>query len=230
MEENLLTGCDLHVHLAGSFYAEDVLSIGAPIFREVDWHARDFLNGYNSCFATELDPIQLFADALANPQTGLSKFKAAIIFGSEDSGDFERFVWKYRLFSHLWWYGWGKDRETAVSMINQAVEHHKQQGLDHVEYRSGFWGEGADLQEKMQICCEALTAEYDEQLTARYIVSLPRTDPLPNYQAARQLLQEQPQLAKTLVGVDFGGFEEGLPPKTLRPFFQQFHKDNQANP
>jgi hypothetical protein len=31
-EENLLAGCDLHVHWAGSFYAEDVLAIGAFIF------------------------------------------------------------------------------------------------------------------------------------------------------------------------------------------------------
>ena len=64
MKTDLLTGCDLHVHLAGSFYTEDLLAIGAPIFREVDWTERDFLNGYNSSLETELDPVQLFAEAL----------------------------------------------------------------------------------------------------------------------------------------------------------------------
>ena len=227
---NNIAGCDLHVHLAGSFYAEDLLAIGAPIFREIDWHSRDFLNGYNSSLATELDPVQLFADALTNPETGFPKLKAAYVFGPEDSGDFERFMWKYRLFSHLWGYGWDRGRETAVAMISQAVEHHKRQGMDLVEYRASFWGEGAALREKMQICTEALAAECDEQFTARYIVPLPRNDPLPMYLEIRQLLQDKPQLATTLVGIDFASHEEQYPPKLYRPFFQQLHADNQANP
>jgi adenosine deaminase len=139
-------------------------------------------------------------------------------------------MWKYRLFSHLWGYGWERGRETAVSMIRQAVEHHKRQGLDFVEYRAGFWGEAAELQEKMQICAEALAAECDEQFTARYIVPLPRPDPLPTYQAVRQLLQEQPQLTRILVGLDFASQEEGFPPRLFGPLFQQLHQNNEANP
>ncbi|MCB9007831.1 MAG: hypothetical protein H6656_10780 [Ardenticatenaceae bacterium] len=230
MKTDLLTGCDLHVHLAGSFYTEDLLAIGAPIFREVDWTERDFLNGYNSSLETELDPVQLFAEALENPETGFPKLKAAYVFGPEDSGDFERFMWKYRLFSHLWGYGWEQGQETAVAMIRQAVEHHKRQGLDIVEYRAGFWGEGADLRQKMQICAETLADECDEQFTARYIVALPRDDPWPMYQAVRQLLTEQPHLAHTLRGLDFASYEEGFPPKLFRPIFQQIQHDNAAQP
>lgn len=230
METRLLSGCDLHVHLAGSFYAEDLLAIGAPIFRDVDWTARDFLNGYNNSLDTELDPVQLFAEALENPEVGFPKLKAAYVFGAEDSGDFERFMWKYRLFSHLWGYGWELGRETAVSMIRQPVEHHKRQGLSYVEYRAGFWGEGADLRQRMQICAETLAAECDKQFTARYIVALPRIDPMPMYLAARQLLQTQPQLTSTLIGLDFASHEEGFPPRLNRAFFQQLHKDNKANP
>lgn len=230
MKKRLLSGCDLHVHLAGSFYAEDLLAIGAPIFREVDWTERDFLDGYNSSLDTELDPVQLFAGALENPETGFPRLKAAYVFGSEDSGDFERFMWKYRLFSHLWGYGWEHGRETAVAMICQAVEHHKRQGLDYVEYRAGFWGEGAALRQKMQICTEALAAECDAKFTARYIVALPRDDPQPMYQAVRQLLTEQPHLAGTLVGLDFASYEEGFPPKLYRDLFQQIQRDNATHP
>ena len=228
--ENNLANCDLHVHLAGSFYAEDLLAIGAPIFRKVDWTAREFLNGYNNSLETELNPVQLFAEALANPETGFPKLKAAYVFGPEDSGDFERFMWKYRLFSHLWGYGWEQGRETAVAMIRQPVEHHKRQGLAYVEYRAGFWGEGTDLREKMQICAETLAAECDEQFTARYIVPLPRDEPMPTYMAVRQLLQDQPHLSRTLVGIDFASEEEGYPPRLNQNLFRQLHQDNAANP
>jgi adenosine deaminase len=115
-------------------------------------------------------------------------------------------------------------------MITQAVEHHKQQGLDKVEYRAGFWGQGADLRQMMQICAEALASECDDQFTARYIVALPRDDPMPMYQDVRQLLAEQPHLAHTLVGLDFASYEVGFPPKRFREIFQQIHQDNAAHP
>ncbi|MAT96945.1 MAG: hypothetical protein CL608_07375 [Anaerolineaceae bacterium] len=230
METRLLSGCDLHVHLAGSFYAEDLLAIGAPIFREVDWTDRDFLDGYNNSLDTELDPIKLFAAALADPENGFARLKTAYVFGPDDSGDFDRFMWKYRLFSHLWGYGWEQGWETAVAMIRQAVEHHKRQGLDFVEYRAGFWGEATELRQKMQICAEALASECDEQFTAHYIVPLPRNDPLPTYLAVRQLLHEQPQLSRILVGLDFSSQEEGFPPRLFGPLFQRLHQDNEANP
>ena len=227
---NKLSGCDLHVHLAGSFYAEDLLAIGAPIFREVDWTTRDFLDGYNAALNTKLNPVQLFAEALENPGVGFPKLKAAYVFGSEDSGDFEKFMWKYRFFSHVWGYGWEQGRETAVAMITQAVDHHKRQGLDYVEYRAGFWGEDEALRQKMQICAEALAAECDETFTARYIIPLPREEPLSMYRATRQLLQEQPQLASIIVGVDLASREEGFPPKLYRELFQQMNRDNAAFP
>ncbi|WP_420631177.1 hypothetical protein [Candidatus Leptofilum sp.] len=230
MTPNSLTDCDLHVHLAGSFYADDLLAIGAPIFREVDWNARGFLDGYNAALNTTLNPVQLFAEALENPKIGFPKFKAAYVLSAEDGGDFDKFLWKYRFFTQLWGFGWERDRETAVAMITQAVEHHKRQGVRYVEYRSGFWGEGAELRRKMQICTETLAAECDEQFTARYIVPLPRDDPWPMYQAVRQLLTEQPHLAQTLVGLDFATYEEGQPPKLFRNIFHQIHRDNAANP
>ena len=236
MTPNLLIGCDLHVHLAGSFYAEDLLAIGAtmaigaPIFREIDWNARDFLDGYNATFNTELNPVQLFTEAIENPEIGFPKLKASYVCGPEDSGDFQKFMWKYRFFSHVWGYGWEQGRETAVSMIIQAVEHHKRQGLNFAEYRAGFWGKGETLRQKMQICAETLAAECDDQFTARYIVALPRDEPLPMYQAIRQLLAEQPHLAQVVVGLDFASDEEGFPPKLFRSIFQQIHQDNAANP
>lgn len=230
MDINNLAGCDLHLHLAGSFYAEDLLAIGAPIFRDLDWNRRDFLSGYNTSMATNLDPVQLFAQALDHPETGFPPLKAAYVFGAEDSGDFERFMWKYRLFSHVWSDGWEQGRKTAVSMITQAVNHHKRQGLDYAEYRAGFWGEDALLRQRMQICAETLAKLSDARFTARYIVPLPRDDPMPTYAQVRLLLEEQPHVAKTLVGLDFASREEGFPPKLYRPFFQQLQKDNVTNP
>lgn len=230
MVPNPLTSCDLHVHLAGSFYAEDLLAIGAPIFHKVNWNARGFLDGYNNSFKTELDPKKLFAEALNNPEVGFPKLKAAYVFGPDDAGDFEKFMWKYRFFTQLWGVGWENGRETAVAMITQAVEHHKRQGVRYVEYRAGFWGEDEALRQKMQICAETLVAECDAQFTARYIVALPRDDPMPMYHALRQLLADQPYLAEVVVGVDFASYEEGYPPKLFRPLLQQLQQDNIQNP
>jgi adenosine deaminase len=70
----------------------------------------------------------------------------------------------------------------------------------------------------------------DENFTAKYILSFPRYAPLEAYALTKTLFDARPELIPTIVGVDFASVEEGFPPKTMKSFFAQVAKDNQAYP
>lgn len=228
--EKLLTGCELHIHMAGAYTTADILALGADIFREIDWHGRSFLTDYKAVYGRSLDPIRLFADALADPDAGFQRFKRVCTFNRDEGGDFERFMMTYRFFQRIWAYRWQTGRETAAAMVNLMLDEHRQQGLDYVEYRSGFWGDADRQIEMMRIFAECLQASSDDAFTARYIIPMPRTDPLAGYLLVRRLLRQHPHLIPTVVGVDFASQEEGFPPKLFRPFFQRLQRDNRRQP
>ena len=66
--------------------------------------------------------------------------------------------------------------------------------------------------------------------TARYIITLHRSTAQQDYEWVRELLDENPELIPTIVGIDFADIEEGYPPKDNRELFQRVHKDNQQHP
>ena len=66
--------------------------------------------------------------------------------------------------------------------------------------------------------------------TARYIISVRRSTAQQDYEWVQELMDENPELIPTIVGIDFADIEEGYPPKDNRALFQRVHKDNQEHP
>lgn len=233
--DNPLQNClasDLHLHLAGSVYAEDYFDIARDIYPFIDWHSQDFVTEYRRVFQWEqFDPQALFERAIADPKQ-FGKLKRAYVFTPEDSGNFERFMWKYRFFSRLWGYGWELDLNTAVSIIDHVLTHHHQQGLHYVEYRCGLFGTHEQQIERYILLAEQMQKHYHAQFTAKLILPISRdqTECWQRWQVVQDLLIRRPDLAAIIVGIDFASIEEGYPPNQLRPFLQSWHQFNQTYP
>ncbi len=225
-----LSHCDLHVHIGGSFYAEDFLALGMKYYKRVDWHDREFVAEYNQVFNTNLDPMALFETAVSFPHTALAQLKKQYIYDNEDNGHFDRFMYKYRFFQRIWSYGWEKDETAVKQMIQQMLAQHHAQGIDYIEYRAGFWGEPEQQIERFHICAEALQNGGESAPTAKLILNVPRDDSLARYEVIRTCLAQCPHLYGTIIGIDFAGIEEGFLPKMARSFFKRLHRDNQQNP
>ncbi len=222
----LLRGCDLHLHILGAFHATDVLHLGKPYYREADWSA--YITDYQNLYGTAPDPTGVFENALGGAPGGFEALKRLHVYGPQDSGDFARWEAKMNFFVSLWSYyrdiGERGDRELLETMLSR----HRSEGLNYVEYRLGsrmggfmYWH---------ALCAQVLQEASVAGFTARYILSLPRYAPLEAYALARQLLHEHPELARTIVGIDFASVEEGHPPKRLRPLFEAVQRDNLRYP
>jgi len=109
------------------------------------------------------------------------------------------------------------------------IERYWSQGLDYIEYRYGLSIESNFLSFH-SLCAQMLQDASHDGMTARYIIGLPRWAVMEGYALVQRLLDEHPELIPTIVGMDFAGFEEGYPPKHLRPFFTQVAQDNQTHP
>lgn len=226
-----LLSCELHLHLAGSVYAEDFFDIGCKVYQRVDWEARDFVAEYNRVFDANLNPMELFTAVLNNPEQ-FPTLKKAYVFDEGDSGNFERFMWKYRFFQRLWAYGWEQDLDTAVSIIDHILNHHKAQGVSYVEYRCGLFGTHEEQIARYTILAERLHQHSTDDFTAKLILPITRTgnDLWEHWAVVTDLLTRRPDLAHTIMGVDFAGIEEGFPPGNLRPFMQSLQTFNHAHP
>jgi hypothetical protein len=222
----LLRGCDLHLHILGAFHADDMLRLGKPCYREVDWSA--YIAEYQNLYGTDPNPTGIFEQALSGTPGGFEALRGLHVYGPQDSGDFARWEAKMNFFVSIWSHyrdmGERGDRELLETMLSR----HRSEGLDYVEYRLGS-GMGGFMYWHA-LCARVLQEASVDGFTARYILSLPRYAPLEAYALARQLLQEHPELAQTIVGIDFASVEEGHPPKRLRPLFEAVQRDNLRYP
>lgn len=222
----LLRGCELHLHILGAFHAADVLRLGKSYYREVDWSV--YITDYQNLYGTDPNPTGVFEQALDGTPKGLEAFKRLHVYGPQDSGDFARWEAKMNFSTSLWSYyrdmgDWG-DRQLLETILSR----HRSEGLDYVEYRIGS-GMGGFMYWHA-LCAQVLQEASVDGFTARYILSLPRYAPLEAYALTRQLLKEHPELAQTIVGIDFASVEEGHPPKRLRPLFEAVQRDNLRYP
>lgn len=223
----MLKQAELHVHVVGCLYAQDLAHLAADCYRDIDWTT--FCQNYQRVFGHKADPVAWFEAALKHHDMG--PLRRGYIVTDQDRGDFARFQARFDLLieiaRHL--------RHTLghqQPLLNQIFTRHRQQGLRYVEYRAlsaiadtydqfaAFHGEYASA------CLRAS----NRQMTIRYIASLPRNNAMEAYGWLRQLLKEQPVLKDVIVGIDFCFWEEGLPPRSLKRFFEQLHAENQANP
>ena len=227
---NPLTNAELHLHLAGSFHPEDFMALARPFYHEINWHGRDFVTEYNRVLQSDLDPVALFAMANGDQEVALARLRHYYVYDQGDNGRFDRFMWKCRFFQRVWAHGWDQDDELAQHMVQRLLRHHRQQGLDYVEYRSSFWGDARQQQRNLARLSAQLKEAAAIGLTARLIVPLPRTNPLPDFEMLLHLLAHTPELRETIVGIDFASEEEGHPPQEKRPFFSRLRQYNQAHP
>lgn len=216
--------CELHVHPGGCLTAEDILDLGKDVYADVDW--TPFTKSYEDAFGLRPDPVALFQNALARQPGGLDKFKEHYIFVDQDGGDFKRFQAKFNLIICLIRHQRSFLQRQRES-IERVVARHRQEGVEFVEYRCSCGTETPQAFQDFHLAhAVTLKAESQHGMTARYIISLRRWAATEDYLMVRQLMEEHPEIIPTIVGVDFSYFEEGYPPKILRPLFERIHRDN----
>ena len=220
--------CELHVHPAGCLTAEDILALGEDFYGEVDW--RIFTDAYERAYGTRPDPIALFRNALSDPSAGLDKFREHYIYAQKDGGDFGRFQAKFNLIIGLLRHP-PKRRELLKDALQRTIDRHEKEGITFVEYRCGCSDEtrGAFLHFH-RVYAQLLARASQRDTTARYIISLRRWAAMQDYEWVQALLDENPELIPTIVGIDFAHIEEGHPPKRNRALFKRIRNDNLQRP
>jgi hypothetical protein len=222
--------CELHVHLGGCLFTEDLLELGREVYPRVDW--RLYVNSFTRAFGTTPDPVALFRQALTGSKPGLARFRRHYVFDESDAGDFDRFQAKFNLAICLyrhWWLVLGREQE-----VNRLVlERHRREGVRYVEYRA-MAPYGPEQPEGFlafhTLVARTLREASDRSFQARYLISLPRWAAHESYLLVRQLLALHPELARTIVGLDFCFFEEGHPPNAVAPLFARVQADNEQRP
>lgn len=229
MEVSTLKTCELHVHTGGCLFTEDLLVLGKDFFECIDWSF--FCTEYQIAFGWTPDPVALYHEALTDLQ-GVQRLRDVYVFGDADGGDFGRFQAKFNFAISVYRYWWHiLQREAEV--VQRIIDRHRAEGMDYVEYRALA---PADLEDPEgfirfhRLNAQVMQANSNADFTARYIISVPRCAPLEGYALVQRLLDENPGLISTIVGLDLCFFEEGYPPKTVRALCQQVKEDNQRVP
>lgn len=222
-----LKGCELHVHMLGTFYAEDLLEMGKDIYQDIDWNEFNFIENYKEAYGVHPEPVARFQDALTNGTVGFERFKRFYVYGDEEEqGDFKKWEAKYCFFLCIWSH-W-REMDRTRDLIRHILERHHAEGFDYVEYRCRSSKEG--FMYWHTLCAEEFQDASLEGLTARYILGLKRSEPMEDYLMLHHLLDEHPEYIPVFVGLDFAGAEEGVPPKLVRSFFKRVEQDNRQNP
>ena len=225
---HLAKTCELHVHPGGCLTAEDLIELGKDFYEDIDWTL--FTDAYKKAYGVRPDPIALYRDAISNPTTGLAKFKEHYIYTKKDGGDFGRFQAKFNLITNLLKHP-PKRWELLIKTISSTHDRHCKEGITFVEYRCGSSDETREAFINFhRTQAQILSNASQNNTTARYIISLRRWAAEQDYEWVQELMDENPELIPTIVGIDFAHVEEGYPPKNNRALFQRVHKDNQQRP
>ena len=221
--------CELHVHIGGCFYAEDLIRFGRGVYEQVDWTS--FCDRYEHAYGERPDVLRLYRDALSESPGGAAAFRRHFVYTPEDGPDFHRFLAKFQFFLCLARHYAAVGRESEL--FAAAVERHRSEGLQYVEYRA-MDNRGVGNPEGFlsfhRVIAEIIRRASGRGFTARYVISLPRWEPLEAYGLVQRLLDESPELVDTVVGLDFCHVEEGFPPKSARPLFDEVAADNGRRP
>ena len=227
---NFLTNCELHMHILGAYYAEDVLELGRDVYQQGDWEAYNYEATYEALFGVRPDPRAIFEEALSKGDDGVDIIKRWHVYTEEDGGDFGRWQAKFNFFMGIWTRYRNIGGQADITLLERMIDRYWQQGLNYIEYRCGT---GLNIDGFLyfhSLCARLLQEASDEQRTARYILSLQRWAPLEAYANVRKLFADHPELIPTIVGIDFANSEQGFPPKNVRPLFEQIAIDNRLHP
>lgn len=217
-----LKKCDLHVHVQQSLYPEDLFLLAKDHYKEINWNRFGFLDRYKEVFGITLDPIALFDNAVkTNDLSGIEEIGCYKYKGTE--GNFAEF--NVKSYFCICVQGYYLDRNDYKPVLQMIVDRHKSEGLTYVEYRHGFGGSGTEWKKWHGHFARFFKDISDESFAAKYIVRLGSPS---NYTDLKELLNEQPDLQDTIVGVDFSGRE--TPPESLREFYREVALDRKNDP
>lgn len=220
--------CELHIHLGGSLFANDLLDLGRDHYEKIDWSL--YTDSFEKAYGKRPDPVALFRAALDSQQ--LDQLKAHYVYGDEDSGDFSQFQAKFNMALCLYRHWWNV-LDNQEEIWRRVLAHHRREGLRYIEYRSMAPYDHTQAEAFVQFherTARSIQQACTPDFTARYLISLPRWAPLECYQLVQRLLDEHKDLVPTIVGLDFCYFEEGFPPESTRAFFQRLRHDNELRP
>lgn len=228
MSDPLLRGCELHMHVLGAFYADDVLALGRDRYRAIDW--QPFREEYRAQFGADVDPAAIFDAVVRGDADGVARLARLHTYTAEDGGDFGRWEAKFNFFMAIWSTYRRQREEGDRILLGRMLDRYRAQGLDYIEYRCGSGMDARGFRYWHRLCATIIQDAARDQMAARYIVSVPRWAPIEGYQLLRQLLADHPEIVPTVVGIDFASVEEGFPPKSIRPVAVQLARDNAADP
>ena len=193
MESSLQTNktCELHVHIGGCTHVQDMIRLGREIYQEVDWSP--FQNAYEEAYAIRPDPVELFTDAVEGSAAAVDRLRQHYVYTPSDGPDFKRFSAKFQLLiclaRHL------RNLGRSEEIITAALDHHRVEGVRYVEYRAmDTRGASYDPQSFLDFHrrnANAIQHASSDDFVARYIISLPRWEPLFAYELVQQLLEYQ---------------------------------------
>ena len=224
MDPDRLSRTDLHVHTVGCYHPEDLFNMVRDCYRRVNWNRFGFLERYERVFGVRLDPIAMFDRV---QETGLlDQVREVAVYRHHPAGTFEEF--DVKSFFAVAAAGYHLDHHQHEQVLAPIVQRHRIEGLRYVEYRNAFGASGQEFRDWHGRYAGFLASASDESYAARYIIRLDGRHPVSSYLDVRKLVKEQPELADTIVGVDFSGRE--IPPKNLAPFYHRIRTDNEKDP
>lgn len=228
MSPDALGATELHIHMAGAYSLDDVLTLGRDRYAEIDWRGRDFLAQFEAACGFPPQPEFAFEQALNGG--GREHLRSLHECRPDDAGHFDRFMQKYRFFQHIWYDYWQRGADAARRIVEHLLARHRREGLRYVEYRTSFWGSNHDQHAFLAALHRILLDSGDASFTARHIMPLSRDEPEASYRLLRDYLDVHPELATAVVGVDFASVEEGYPPRRFGPILAQIARDNHDRP
>ncbi len=227
MEEfllDLLKKSDLHVHLPGCYFPEDLFEMAKGCYREINWNRWEFLDRYEHIFGFRLNPVDLFDRATATGD--LAELRSVSTYPYTPDGCFEEF--DITSFFSMCITGYYLDRHLHEPILQPIIARHRREGITYIEYRVAFSGEKEEFKAWHGRYARYLLQSSTATFKAKYVVRLFPNEALESYGWLKELLDEQPELLQTIVGIDFSGRE--VAPKSLYRVYDLLARDNQSRP
>ncbi|QWF83756.1 hypothetical protein [Amycolatopsis sp. CA-230715] len=197
---------ELHLHFHGCVRAKVLLRHLAETDGEHwDWYE----SGMAAAFGAVPPTREIVERYRRGDESAEDAFEELFVFGDEDAGDFDRFQAK----ANLLWVTSGPSAAGKIAGFAAGIRaDHRRQGVAHAELRVS-----ADMM-----------AALDGDDAERFAISLARSDPWHDWEIVQDLALGP--RGRTVTGIDFGGREEGHPPKAKAEFFAAVREFNAEHP
>ena len=205
---------ELHVHVLQSLYPEDLFFLAKDVYREINWNRFGFLDRYEKIFKVRLDPVAIFDRAIKT--NSLTEIEEINYYRFKGKGNFDEF--DIKSFFPLCITGYYFDRNNPYPVLERIVKRHQEEGIKYIEYRNGFGGSGEEWKKWHADFARFFKHSSTESFTAKYIARLG------SYKELKEMLEENPDIKDTVVGVDFSGRE--IDPDSIKSLYEEIISDD----